>query len=118
MDGIQMATGHFVAGTSFPAQSTSRSIQHDLRGRSERGIRNVRHHLRPGSDVNILIERNLLAGGAFTLYCEQDAKGTNYRVANNHFSLSSARRWATTARQPSARTKTSRATSTTRRGSP
>jgi hypothetical protein len=34
----------------------------------------------------VLIQDNLLAGGAFTLYCEQDAKGTNYRVIGNHFS--------------------------------
>jgi hypothetical protein len=37
-------------------------------------------------DTNVLIQDNLLAGGAFTLYCEQDAKGTNYRVIDNHFS--------------------------------
>ena len=29
---------------------------------------------------------NLLAGGAFTLYCEQSATGNNYRVMDNHFS--------------------------------
>jgi hypothetical protein len=39
-----------------------------------------------GGDTNILIENNLLAGGAYTLYCEQDATGINYRVINNHFS--------------------------------
>ena len=40
----------------------------------------------PGGDTNVLIENNLLAGGAYTLYCEQGAKGVNYRVLNNHFS--------------------------------
>ena len=33
-----------------------------------------------GGDTNILIENNLLAGGAYTLYCEQNANGVNYRV--------------------------------------
>lgn len=37
-------------------------------------------------DINILIEDNLLAGGAATLYCVQDGRGTNYQVLRNHFS--------------------------------
>jgi hypothetical protein len=39
-----------------------------------------------GSDTDVLIEANLLAGGAFTLYCDQGARGVNYRVVDNHFS--------------------------------
>jgi hypothetical protein len=39
-----------------------------------------------GTDRNVLIQNNLLAGGAFTLYCEQGARGNNYRVLDNHFS--------------------------------
>jgi hypothetical protein len=39
-----------------------------------------------GGDTNILIENNLLAGGNWTLYCEQRATGVNYRVVNNRFS--------------------------------
>jgi hypothetical protein len=35
---------------------------------------------------NILIQDNLFAGGAYTLYCRQNGPGTNYRVINNHFS--------------------------------
>lgn len=35
---------------------------------------------------NILIQENLMAGGAYTLYCRQNGSGTNYRVINNHFS--------------------------------
>jgi hypothetical protein len=35
--------------------------------------------------TNVLIENNLLAGGAYTLYCAE-GKGINYRVLNNHFS--------------------------------
>jgi len=40
-----------------------------------------------GPDENILIQGNLMAGGSFTLYCEQDgATGINYRVLDNAFS--------------------------------
>ena len=39
-----------------------------------------------GGDTNVLIQNNLLAGGASTLYCEQGAKGANYRVLDNRFS--------------------------------
>jgi hypothetical protein len=35
---------------------------------------------------NILIEENLIAGGAYTLYCQQDGQGDDYRVIDNHFS--------------------------------
>lgn len=35
---------------------------------------------------NVLITDNLMAGGAATLYCQQDGPGNNYRVINNHFS--------------------------------
>jgi hypothetical protein len=38
-----------------------------------------------GGDANVLIADNLLAGGAFTIYCEQDARGINYRIQGNHF---------------------------------
>jgi hypothetical protein len=41
---------------------------------------------RSGADTNILIDANLMAGGAYTLYCEQSSTGINYRVTNNHFS--------------------------------
>jgi hypothetical protein len=39
-----------------------------------------------GVATNILIEDNLLAGGAYTLYCPQGGPGKNFRVVNNHFS--------------------------------
>ena len=36
---------------------------------------------------DVLIEGNLLAGGAYTLYCPYaNGSTTNYRVINNHFS--------------------------------
>lgn len=38
-------------------------------------------------DTNILIQDNLLAGGSYTLYCDQHGfTGVNYRIINNHFS--------------------------------
>ena len=82
MDGIQMATGHFVDGHVVPG-ALDVTIRHNtiyaIDPNGEFGTSAIiSGH---GSDVNILIEKNLLAGGAFTLYCEQDAKGTNYRVA-------------------------------------
>jgi len=87
MDGIQMATGHFVDG-HIVSGALDITIRHNtiyaIDPNGEFGTSAIiSGH---GSDVNILIEKNLLAGGAFTLYCEQDAKGTNYRVADNHFS--------------------------------
>lgn len=38
------------------------------------------------ANTNVLIDHNLLAGGAFTLYCSIGFTGTNYVVSNNHFS--------------------------------
>ncbi|MDC0678201.1 right-handed parallel beta-helix repeat-containing protein [Sorangium atrum] len=35
---------------------------------------------------NVIIEKNLMAGGAYTLYCQQNGQGTNCRVVDNHFS--------------------------------
>ncbi len=41
----------------------------------------------PSTNIsNILIEKNLMAGGAYTLYCRQNGKGNNYQVIGNHFS--------------------------------
>jgi hypothetical protein len=39
-----------------------------------------------GVVTNVLIRDNLMAGGAYTLYCQQDGSGNNYQVVNNHFS--------------------------------
>jgi hypothetical protein len=39
-----------------------------------------------GKDTDILVENNLLAGGAFTIYCERGAPGINFQVKNNRFS--------------------------------
>ena len=39
-----------------------------------------------GIVTNVLIKDNLLAGGAYTLYCQQSGSGNDYRVIGNHFS--------------------------------
>jgi hypothetical protein len=36
--------------------------------------------------VNILITENLLAGGGYTVYCNQSGPGDNFRITNNRFS--------------------------------
>jgi hypothetical protein len=83
-DGIQFATGHFINGNQLVSGASNVTITHNsilvhgtsaiITGRS-------------GTDENVLIQSNLFAGGAFTLYCEQlGTKGINYRVINNHFS--------------------------------
>lgn len=40
----------------------------------------------PSDDVDIVVQNNLLAGGAFSLYCPYDGVGVNYQVLDNHFS--------------------------------
>jgi hypothetical protein len=35
---------------------------------------------------DVLIDRNLLAGGGYTVYCNESGPGTNFRITNNHFS--------------------------------
>jgi len=35
---------------------------------------------------DVLVENNLLMGGGYSLYCNQDGAGDNYRVINNRFS--------------------------------
>jgi chitodextrinase len=34
---------------------------------------------------NFLIDNNLFGGGAYTVYCVNPGKGTNWRITNNHF---------------------------------
>ena len=82
-DGIQLSFGHW-NGSSYPCCAVNVTIQHNtIYGTDTSAI--ISNKL--GPDVNILIDSNLLAGGGYTLYCDQNGiKGTNYRVTNNHFS--------------------------------
>jgi hypothetical protein len=89
-DGIQFAGGHYVSATnhtSIPG-SANITINHNTilsRGSDGSGTTSAIISNR-GGDTNVLIQNNLLAGGAYTLYCEQNAVGVNYRVIGNHFS--------------------------------
>ena len=86
-DGIQFAAGHW-NGSSYVCCVLDLTIRHNtIYGQNSDGSpANAAIISGRGGDTNILIENNLFAGGGYTLYCEQDAKGTNYRVLNNHFS--------------------------------
>lgn len=42
--------------------------------------------MNPNADENVLIEGNLLAGGAATVYCNRPGTGINVRLVDNHFS--------------------------------
>jgi hypothetical protein len=86
-DGIQFAS-HFENGQLVPG-ALNVTIRHNtIYGMGADGSFGtsaiITNH--PGTDHNVLIENNLLAGGAYTLYCNSPGAGANYRVVNNHFS--------------------------------
>jgi hypothetical protein len=69
-DGVQLAGGSNIVirhNTIFNPGGTSAIISH------------------PHANANVTIEANLLAGGAYTLYCPRDSS-TNFRVIDNRFS--------------------------------
>ena len=39
-----------------------------------------------GVIANILVRDNLVAGGAYTIYCPQEGSGNQFRLTDNHFS--------------------------------
>jgi hypothetical protein len=85
-DGLQFASGHLENG-KIVAGSLNVTIRHNtIYGMGADGSFGTSAIIsNRGADKNVLIENNLLGGGAFTLYCEQGAKGTNYQVLNNAF---------------------------------
>jgi hypothetical protein len=86
-DGIQLSFGHW-NGSAYVCCSLNITIRHNtIYGMGADGSFGTSAIIsNSGGDTNILIENNLLAGGAYTLYCEQGATGANYRVLNNRFS--------------------------------
>jgi hypothetical protein len=69
-DGIQLNPGGHIAithNTIFAAKGTSAI------------------HTPPSGNSNVLVSGNLMAGGAYTLYCPRDSS-TNFRVTDNRFS--------------------------------
>jgi hypothetical protein len=85
-DGLQFASGHREDGQVVPG-SLNVTIRHNtIFGMGADGSFGTSAIIsNRGGDRNVLIENNLLGGGAVAIYCEQDAKGINYRVINNAF---------------------------------
>jgi hypothetical protein len=86
-DGIQLASGHYVGASLVPGALNVTITHNTIYGVGADGSLGTSAIIsNSGGDTNILIQGNLLAGGAFTLYCEQGTQGVNYRVTDNHFS--------------------------------
>jgi hypothetical protein len=87
MDGIQLSFGHW-NGSSYPCCARNVTIRRNtiyaIDPSGAFGTSAIISNKSP--DQNILIQGNLLAGGAYTLYCVQGATGNNYRVIDNQFS--------------------------------
>ena len=87
-DGIQMDTGHFVNG-QLVSGVVNITIRHNtiygMGADGSFGTSAIIDHSF-AANTNILIDSNLLAGGAVALYCSIGFTGTNYVVTNNHFS--------------------------------
>jgi hypothetical protein len=85
-DGLQFASGHVEGGT-IVAGSLNVTIRHNtIFGMGADGSFGTSAIIsNRGGDTNVLIEHNLLAGGAVAIYCEQGATGSNYRVLGNAF---------------------------------
>jgi hypothetical protein len=86
-DGLQFASAHLESGR-LVSGSLNVTIQHNtIYGMGADGSFGTSAIIsNRGGDRDVLIENNLLAGGAVAIYCEQGATGTNYRVLNNAFS--------------------------------
>jgi hypothetical protein len=91
-DGMQFAYGHYENGQVVMGSRNLTIVHNTIFGHSDHGTSQESEFgtsaiiSNPGGDTNVLIQNNLLAGGAYTLYCEGGGKGTNYRVLDNHFS--------------------------------
>jgi hypothetical protein len=87
-DGIQLSLGHW-NGVEYVCCALNVTIRHNTiygmtRGDTAFGTSAIIGG--PPGTQNILIENNLLAGGAYALYCPGGGQGTNFRVVDNHFS--------------------------------
>ena len=96
-DGIQLAMAHLEA-SNWVAGARNVAIRHNriysVGVDGSLGTSAIISN--PAEDENILIKRNLLAGGAYTLYCDSGS-ATNYRVIANHFSRKFSRKVERTA---------------------
>jgi hypothetical protein len=86
-DGIQLSFGHW-NGSAFECCALNVTIRHNtiysVAVDGSLGTSAIISN--SGGDRNIVIENNLLAGGAYALYCEQHSTGVDYVVRNNRFS--------------------------------
>lgn len=78
------ASGHG-DGIQSPNGSNSSIIHNTIYAESTTAAININHSSSGPTTSNVLIKDNLLAGGAYTLYCPLVAT-VNFRVVNNHFS--------------------------------
>jgi len=94
-DGLQMACGHWTGtgngcSAGYAPGALDVTLIHNtiygVHSNGTLGTSAIISNKGSNTDTNILIQNNLLAGGAATLYCQQGAKGSNYRVLDNHFS--------------------------------
>jgi Ca2+-binding RTX toxin-like protein len=86
-DGAQMAAGHYENGHVVDGSRNVTFRHNTIYGMGADGSFGTSAIIsNRGADRDILIQNNLMAGGAVALYCEQGAKGKNYRVLDNHFS--------------------------------
>jgi hypothetical protein len=92
-DGLQLAWGHIENGRVVDGARNLKLVHNTIYGINANGsfgtsaIISNGGNAGNGRDSDILIQNNLLAGGAFTLYCDQGGiAGNNFRVLGNHFS--------------------------------
>jgi hypothetical protein len=87
-DGMQFAYGHFEDGKIVDGSKDLTIVHNTIFSTNEQGTGFGTSAIisNKGGDTNVLIKDNLLAGGAYTIYCEGGGKGTDYRVLDNHFS--------------------------------
>ena len=98
-DGIQLSSHYQLAGGKYSRDASGRpvvipnAVNITIRHNTIYDYNTADHQdgtsaiiSNRGSDTNVLIQDNLMAGGAYTLYCD-GGTGTNYRVINNHFSM-------------------------------
>jgi hypothetical protein len=90
-DDIQFGWGHYISSTNPTlVQGTlnvtikhNTLLAHDFDGSDDTNSSIITD---PQGDTNTLIQSNLMAGGTYTLYCERNGAGSNFRVIDNHFS--------------------------------
>jgi hypothetical protein len=90
-DGIQFGSGHFENGQIVDGVKHVTILHNTIFGHSDQGTSEESEFgtsaiiSNPAGDTDVLIQDNLMAGGAYALYCDGNGPATNYRVLDNHF---------------------------------